>query len=114
MKRTLIVAIVMIATALLLHAEATPRVVEISAKRFEFAPNTITLKKGEPVTIRMTASDHSHGLFVKPLGLDLDAAPGKPDEATITPTQAGQFLAICDDYCGSGHGNMKMTIVVTE
>ncbi len=62
----------------------------------------------------MTASDHSHGLFIKALGLDLDALPGQPDQATITPKEAGRFPAICDDYCGSGHGNMKMTIVVTE
>ena len=27
---------------------------------------------------------------------------------TVTPAAAGTFDAICDDYCGSGHGNMKM------
>ena len=26
--------------------------------------------------------------------------------------KAGRYAAICDHYCGSGHGNMKMTIVV--
>ena len=99
--------------ALLLSAQSpAPRVVDIAAKRFEFTPNAITLKRGQPVTIRMTAADHSHGLFVKELHLDLDAAPGEPDQTTITPAEAGRFDAICDDYCGSGHGNMKMTIIV--
>ncbi|HSP16871.1 MAG TPA: cupredoxin domain-containing protein [Thermoanaerobaculia bacterium] len=111
-KKPIIAAIVLAAATLLLHAEMTPRVIEISAKRFAFTPNQITLKKGEPVTIRMTAADHSHGLLVKPLGIDLDAGPGQPDQVTITPTETGQFSAICDDYCGSGHGSMKMTIIV--
>jgi cytochrome c oxidase subunit 2 len=114
MKRMIFIAAILVSAALALRAANPPRVVEISAKRFAFTPNEITLKKGEPVTIRMTASDHSHGLFIKPLGVDLDAVPGHPDEITITPAQAGRYTAICDDYCGSGHGNMKMTIVVEE
>ncbi len=115
MKKLIIAITILISAGLALRAEmAPPSVVEISAKRFAFTPSEITLKKGEPVTIRMTASDHSHGLFIKALGLDLDASPGQPDQATITPKETGRFLAICDDYCGSGHGNMKMTIVVTD
>ena len=90
----------------------TPQAVEITAKRFEFAPNVVHLKKGEPVTITLTSSDKSHGLFLKPLQIDIDAAEGRPDSVTITPTVAGTFHAICDHYCGSGHGNMKLTIVV--
>ncbi len=70
------------------------------------------MKKGEPVTIRLTSTDRSHGLLVKPLGIDLDAAEGRPDSVTITPGEAGTFDAICDHYCGSGHGGMKMKFVV--
>ena len=106
--------LVLIATLLLAlpnHAQQ-PRVVEIHAKRFEFTPNVVHLTKGQPVTIRLISSDHSHGLLIKPLNVDLDATEGEPDSITITPAQAGTFEAICDDYCGSGHGNMKMTVVV--
>jgi cytochrome c oxidase subunit II len=89
-----------------------PQTIDISAKRFEFAPVVVHLKKGEPVTIRLTSTDHAHGLFVKPLHIDLDAAEGRPDSVTITPADAGTFNAICDHYCGSGHGGMKMMFVV--
>jgi cytochrome c oxidase subunit 2 len=113
MKRTLIVVILATATIAVAQQAAPPaRVVEVGAKRFEFTPNVITLKKDEPVTIRLSSSDRSHGLLVKPLGIDLDADNGAPDEVTITPHEAGRYAAICDHYCGSGHGNMKMTIVV--
>jgi cytochrome c oxidase subunit 2 len=97
---------------LLAVEQPAPPVVAISAKRYEFTPNVVTLHRGEPVTIRLTASDRSHGLLVKPLGIDLDSDRDVPDEVTITPSAAGRFDAICDHYCGMGHGNMKMTFVV--
>jgi cytochrome c oxidase subunit II len=31
---------------------------------------------------------------------------------TFTPRAAGRFTAICDHFCGSGHGNMHMELVV--
>jgi cytochrome c oxidase subunit 2 len=98
----------------LLLAAATPdaRVVEIHARRFSFSPDVVTLKHGEQVTIRVIADDRAHGLLVKPLGIDLDAAPNDPDEITIVAPQPGTYPAICDHYCGMGHGGMKMTFVV--
>lgn len=89
------------------------RVVEIHAKRYSFTPDTVTLKRGERVTIRLVGDDRAHGLLVKPLGVDLDAAPNAPDEISIVaPAQPGTYPAICDHYCGMGHGGMKMAFVV--
>lgn len=92
-------------------AEA-PRVVEIVARRFEFSPKEVTLKKGETVTLRFRSEDVTHGFLLKKLKLDLDILPGKTVEATITPEAPGTYTAICDHFCGAGHGNMKMKIVV--
>ena len=110
MKRSLLLLLFL--APLLSAQQPAPRVIEITAKRFEFSPNTVTLRRGEAVTIHLTALDRAHGLLVKPLGIDLDADRGDPDQITITPTAAGTFPAICDHYCGMGHGNMKMTFVV--
>jgi cytochrome c oxidase subunit 2 len=107
-NRLLLAIFILLATA----QEPAPRVVDISAKKFEFAPNAITLTKDEPVTIRLTATDRAHGLLVQSLGIDLDARPGAPAEITITPHERGSYAAICDHYCGMGHGNMKMTFAV--
>jgi cytochrome c oxidase subunit 2 len=95
-----------------MQLQSSPRVVEISARRFEFTPTEVHLHAGEPVTIRLTATDRAHGLLVKDLGIDLDAATDKPDTVTITPKQAGTYAAICDHYCGTGHGSMRMTFIV--
>jgi len=92
-------------------AVAAPNVVDISAKRFEFTPKEVHLRAGQPVTIRLSSTDRAHGLLIKDLGVDLDADADHPDSITITP-KAGTYNAICDHYCGAGHGNMKMTFVV--
>jgi cytochrome c oxidase subunit 2 len=89
-----------------------PRVVDISAKRFEFSPATITLKKGEAVKLRVTSEDVTHGLFLRALKIDTDLEPGQTRELTVTPEKTGTFLAICHHFCGAQHGNMKLTIVV--
>ncbi len=89
-----------------------PRVVEVVAKRFQFTPSEVTLKKGEPVTFRFRSEDVKHGFLLKKLKLDVDIDPGKVAEATITPTEAGVFTARCDHFCGEGHRNMKMKIIV--
>jgi cytochrome c oxidase subunit II len=112
MNRVLLTLIVLVAVTTVAPAQQQPRVVEISAKRFEFTPKEITLKRGEPVTLRVTAEDRDHGFLQEDLGIDLDLQPGQVAEITITPQTAGRFVAICDDFCGSGHGNMKMVINV--
>ncbi|HET7451674.1 MAG TPA: cupredoxin domain-containing protein, partial [Thermoanaerobaculia bacterium] len=71
-------------------AVAAPHVVEITAKRFAFTPAEIHLKKGEPVTLRVTSQDVTHGLMLRDLGIDADIAPGKTTELAVTPAAAGR------------------------
>ncbi len=87
---------------------------EITAKRFQFTPNQITLKKGQPAVLRLRSADVTHGFYMKALGIDATIEAGKDTDVPVTPATAGKFTAICDHFCGSGHGNMKMTIVVEE
>ena len=89
-----------------------PRAIVITAKRFEFVPSTITLKKGETVKLVVTSYDVTHGLFLRALKIDADLVPGETQEVTVTPESAGTFTAICHHFCGGGHGNMKLTVVV--
>jgi cytochrome c oxidase subunit II len=89
-----------------------PRVIDIAAKRFAFSPSEVRLKKGEPVTIRINSADVTHGMYMKALGIDAQIEPGKTTEVSFTPQAAGRFTAICDHFCGSGHGNMHMDFVV--
>ena len=96
------------------RAQDEPRLIVITAKRFEFSPNQVTLAKGETVKLQVKSEDVTHGLFVRPLGIDTEIVPGRVTELTVTPETAGTYRAICDHFCGAGHGGMKMTIVVEE
>ncbi|MGE5278034.1 MAG: cupredoxin domain-containing protein [Acidobacteriota bacterium] len=93
-------------------APASPRTIAITARRFEFEPKEIRLKKGETVKLKVTSADVSHGFFQRALKIDAELAAEKTAEVLVTPQEAGTYTLICDHFCGSGHGNMKMTIVV--
>ena len=96
------------------NAAVEPKVIDITAKKFAFTPSTITLKKGEPVILRLTSADRVHGFMSRPLKIDTDIAAGKTTDVAVTPSTAGNFMVICDHYCGTGHGNMKMKVAVVE
>ena len=93
------------------HADEVP-VVEITAKRFAFSPDKITLKKGQTVKLRLHSEDVTHGFFLRPLKLDEEIPASETKDVTVTPQVAGTFTTICDHFCGANHGNMNMTIVV--
>jgi cytochrome c oxidase subunit 2 len=93
------------------QADGIP-VVEITAKRFAFSPDKITLKKGQAVKLRLHSDDVTHGFFLRPLKIDEEIPGGQTKEITVTPQTAGTFTTICDHFCGANHGNMNMTIVV--
>jgi cytochrome c oxidase subunit II len=48
------------------NAAGEPRVIEIQAKKFQFTPSEVTLKKGEPAILRLTSADRAHGFLLKP------------------------------------------------
>jgi cytochrome c oxidase subunit 2 len=91
-----------------------PHEVEIVAQRFQFTPSEITLKKGEPVVLKLTSKDVTHGLKLDVFNQTMKAEKGKTSQVTITPAKAGDFTAQCAVFCGAGHGSMKLTIHVTE
>jgi cytochrome c oxidase subunit II len=108
----IVLLLALVVTARALDREEGPRTIAVTAKRFEFVPSTITLKKGETVKLLVTSEDVTHGLFLRPLKIDTDLTPGKTEELTVTPQSPGTFTAICHHFCGAQHGNMKLTVIV--
>ncbi|MBI1777216.1 MAG: cytochrome c oxidase subunit II [Proteobacteria bacterium] len=94
-------------------AEERP-IVHITAKRFEYEPPVVKLKKGVPVTIELTALDRQHGFKVPQLGLRVDAWPGETTRVELIPDKSGTFEFVCDVFCGSGHEDMDGKIIVEE
>ncbi|MGC2765887.1 MAG: cupredoxin domain-containing protein [Candidatus Acidiferrum sp.] len=94
--------------------DGPPKTVTITAQRFSFSPNEITVKKGEEVTLEITSKDVSHGLVIEDLGVRTEIKKGESAEVKFTPETVGTFQGKCAHFCGKGHGSMTMTVHVTE
>ena len=90
------------------------KVIKITAKKFEYSPDKITLKKGVPAVLELVSLDRLHGFNCPGLNIRSDIAPEKVSTIRFTPEKTGTFDFHCDVFCGTGHGDMTGTITVTE
>lgn len=86
--------------------------VAIAASKFEFTPETVTVKRGQPVTLVLTSFDRIHGFKLVELGLRTEIVPDRETRLTFTPDKPGRFTFFCDVFCGDGHDEMSGTLVV--
>ena len=91
-----------------------PRTIEMTAQRFTFEPNEITVKKGQPVILLIKSKDVSHGLVIEDLGVRTEVKKGEATEVKFDPETTGTFEGKCAHFCGKGHGSMRMTVHVTD
>jgi cytochrome c oxidase subunit 2 len=105
--------LVMVASAFAIAAE-TEQVIQITAKKFEYSPKDITVKKGVPVVLEFTSLDRLHGFSCPGLGIRSDIPPQKVTKLRFVPDKVGTFPFHCDNFCGSGHEGMTGTITVKE
>ena len=96
------------------HAMAASGEIEIQASKFEFAPATVTVKRGQPVTFVLTSIDRIHGFKMPEFGVRTDIVPDRQTRVTITPDKAGSFAYFCDIFCGDGHEDMGGTLIVED
>src|SRR2546426_11434155 len=78
--------------------------VHMTAKRFEYNPSEITLKKGVPVILEITALDRDHGFKIPEFNVRADLKSGEGTRVRIVPDRTGRFEFRCDVFCGSGPG----------
>ena len=92
-----------------------PVVIEMTAKQWEFEPSTVTVKVRVPVVLRITSVDVKHGFAINEFGVNVqNLEPGEAVDVEFTPDRTGTFTFYCAVFCGSGHANMKGTLVVEE
>jgi cytochrome c oxidase subunit II len=120
-KRILLTGVLLasaVASGLLIYARANAvpveKVIHITAKNFQFSPDSITLKKGEPVVLEISSGDRKHGFSLRAFGVRTDVLPGKISRIRLTPDKTGKFTFSCDVFCGDGHEEMSGTVIVTE
>jgi cytochrome c oxidase subunit 2 len=86
----------------------------MTLQAFEFQPGEITVPEGAEVTFRMATKDVVHGVNVPHTNLNTMVVPGFIQEITQTFHEAGEYIMVCNEYCGVGHHMMSATITVEE
>lgn len=92
----------------------TARVIEITAADWAFTPSSITVKKGENITLKLTGASGVHGLGIPGLGISQRIDLGADVFVALPTDKSGSYSFFCNIPCGSGHKEMKGTIVIEE
>lgn len=90
-----------------------PGDVYLYGRQWQWYP-ILELKKGEQYRLHLSSLDIQHGFSLQPLNLNFQVLPGQDYVLTFTPTTAGEYRMLCNEYCGIGHHLMTGKIVVKE
>jgi len=84
----------------------------MTARQWEFEPETITVNEGDTVVLNITSEDVAHGFAISQFGVNERLEPGQTTTVEFTADKAGTYTFFCSVFCGSGHSGMKGTLVV--
>ncbi|HUN94211.1 MAG TPA: cupredoxin domain-containing protein [Burkholderiaceae bacterium] len=87
-------------------------VIPVVARRFNFTPAEIEIRRGVVVVLAFTAVDFMHGFNVPDLGVRADLVPGRVTKVRILAPLAGTYDFLCDNFCGDGHEGMSGKLIV--
>ncbi len=95
-------------------ANATVKEFSMTAKRFEFNPKSITVKKGDTVRITLTSEDVTHGFAINEFNVSERVEPGSETTVEFVADTAGTFVYYCNIPCGPSHSIMRGQLIVEE
>ncbi|MGD2071463.1 MAG: cytochrome c oxidase subunit II [Gemmatimonadota bacterium] len=74
----------------------------------------LRLQRGAEYTLHMSSMDVNHGFNLYPLNINFQVVPGYDYGLRVTPTEAGDFKIVCNEFCGVGHHRMVGKIEVVD
>ncbi|AEI45080.1 cytochrome c oxidase subunit II [Paenibacillus mucilaginosus] len=84
----------------------------IIAFAFGYKPDVIEIPLGAKVNFNITSSDVVHGFQVVNTTINMMVVPGEVNHLAYTFTEPGEYLVICNEYCGAAHEVMMMKLIV--
>ena len=96
----------------IIEPESTTKEISIIARKWEFDPAVITVKEGDSVKLDITSEDVTHGIVLSTFGIREVLKPGKTSTVEFVADTKGTFSFFCSIPCGSGHSQMKGTLIV--
>lgn len=116
-RRTLVIGLSAVAGALALtsgvQGQAESQVIQLVAKKFVFTPEKIEVKAGQRLQLELSTLDFAHGFSLPDLKLRADLVPDQIVRLNLRFDKPGDYVFLCDNYCGDGHEDMFGRFLVT-
>ena len=80
---------------------------------FQWYP-ILQLELGKEYTLHLSSLDVNHGFSLYPLNINFAVVPGFDYALKVSPTIAGDFRIICNEFCGIGHHTMVGRAIVVD
>lgn len=90
--------------------------VVLVAQAFAYTPQDIEIPVGSKVKFIATTKDVIHGFEVAGTNINMMLEPGYVSEKVTTVDKVGEYLILCNEYCGLGHAMMtsKLKVVAKD
>ncbi len=86
--------------------------VVLIAMMFAFEPAEVHVPANRPVTFRVTSADVTHGFEIVGTNGNTMVVPGYISQFTTTFRTPGEYLIVCNEYCGLAHHLMSAKLIV--
>ncbi len=110
-----LVAVISIPVIKTVHSSDVIVVHAHMAENGGWTPENLTVAVGEPLHLKLTSDDVSHGFAVGQLGLPaVEINPGEMADVTLVFTKPGKYTFYCTRWCSLNHWRMRGTIEVAD
>lgn len=86
----------------------------VVASAFYYSPPELKVPIGSKVKFIATSKDVVHGFEIAGTKVNMMLEPGYVSEYTTTVDKAGEYLIVCNEYCGAGHAQMHSMLKVVD
>ena len=83
----------------------------LMATQFQWTP-VLRLQQGAEYTLHLSSLDVNHGFNLYPFNVNFQVVPGYDYGLRVTPTEAGDYRIVCNEFCGVGHHIMVGRVIV--
>jgi len=96
-----------------LDLETVPKdTIEVIAKDFEFIPDTIRVREGTLVILKLKSIDGTHGFDLGAFGIDERLDENVLKVVEFYAAKKGEYGIRCSHFCGIGHLGMTAELII--
>lgn len=85
---------------------------DIVAYAFGYNPAEMEVPAGSTVHFMVTSSDVVHGFEIPGTNVNMMVLPGEVNHVSHKFDKPGEYLILCNEYCGIGHQMMYTKLIV--